>query len=69
MKTFTPRTTRSARAARLTVTAVTTALVLGLGLLAVACMHDSDEAPRPGGAGLVARIAHDAIDAAIDAAP
>ena len=67
MKTFSTRTTRRARAALLTVTAVTTALALGL--LAVACMHDSDEAPRPGGAGLVTRIAHEAVDAAIDAAP
>jgi hypothetical protein len=63
VKTF---TTRTRRVALLT---FTTALALGLGLLAVACMHDSDEAPRPGGAGLVTRIAHEAVDAAIDATP
>ena len=63
MKTLTARTTPNARVALLM---VTTALAIGLGLLAVACMHDSDEAPRPGGAGLVTRIAHEAVDAAID---
>ena len=63
MKTFT------ARPRRVALLTVTTALVFGLALSAVACMHDSDEAPRPGGAGLVTRIAHDAVDAALDAAP
>ena len=63
MKTFTVRPTRNARAALLT---VITALAFVLGPFAVACMHDSDEAPRPGGAGLVTRIAHEAVDAAID---
>jgi hypothetical protein len=63
VKTF---TARSPAVALLT---VTTALAIGLGLLAVACMHDSDEAPKPGGAGLVTRIAHEAVDAATEAAP
>ena len=58
--------TLNARTRRVALLVVTTALATGLMFLGVACMHDSDEAPRAGGAGLVMRIAHEAVDAAID---